>query len=73
MDFDHLDDKVRNVSNMVGHNSWDSILEEITKCELVCACCHRLRTKARSSSGEDVILSRSRQEFDSPTGYLEAA
>lgn len=52
MDFDHIDDnKERNISTMVGHNSWEHILIEIEKCELVCANCHRMRTKARLSSG----------------------
>jgi hypothetical protein len=29
---------------MVSHNSILSILSEIDKCDLVCACCHRIRT-----------------------------
>lgn len=51
MDFDHLngDEKSFNVSEGVAKaaRSWESVLTEISKCELVCANCHRLRTKMR--------------------------
>lgn len=52
MDFDHVTgDKVDNVASMPSNGySWDTILEEIAKCELVCANCHRVRTFMRSSS-----------------------
>ncbi len=45
MDFDHVDPttKVKNISRMLG-SSKDKILEEIKKCQLVCANCHRIRT-----------------------------
>jgi hypothetical protein len=49
MDFDHVEDhKLLDVSVMAqrGMNR-QKILDEIAKCELVCANCHRLRTKAR--------------------------
>lgn len=51
MDFDHLsDNKDTEVSKMVGKGaSIEKIQAEIDKCELVCACCHRLRTKRRSA------------------------
>lgn len=47
MDFDHRDPslKVDDVSTLVkNYTPWDRVLEEIAKCDLVCACCHRLRT-----------------------------
>jgi hypothetical protein len=47
MDFDHLRDKEFNISHMVRNNSWDKILAELAKCELVCSNCHRLRTRTR--------------------------
>lgn len=50
MDFDHTaDDKLGNVSNM---RTWSraTLMTEIDKCEIVCACCHRLRTQARLTS-----------------------
>lgn len=47
MDFDHLFDKNKNVSLLVGKCSWEKLSLELVKCELVCANCHRLRTSAR--------------------------
>jgi len=47
MDFDHRDPslKVNDVSTLVKtYVPWDRVLEEVTKCDLVCANCHRLRT-----------------------------
>lgn len=53
MDFDHIyDNKINNVSAMIGQlRSWKTISEEINKCELVCANCHRIRTRDRHISG----------------------
>lgn len=48
MDFDHVRGvKVANVSDMVGRPTRE-LLEEIAKCELVCAVCHRVRTVDRA-------------------------
>ena|ERR1039458_1005100 len=50
--FDHLPDeeKVDDVSSMVGScRPWKMIAEEISKCEVVCANCHRIRTEERRS------------------------
>lgn len=46
MDFDHTEDnKVSGISAMRrGLSPAAAILSEIDKCELVCACCHRIRT-----------------------------
>lgn len=45
MEFDHQRDKARNVSLMVHAGwSWEKTLDEIAKCEVVCANCHRRRT-----------------------------
>lgn len=51
MDYDHLRDKTKGVTLMVNTGySWGRVLEEIEKCELVCANCHRLRTRDRMVS-----------------------
>ena len=52
MDFDHVgDDKVMGVSTLVGSAyNLDLIREEIAKCELVCANCHRVRTHLRKQN-----------------------
>jgi hypothetical protein len=45
MDFDHEDrrDKIDSISHMLSH-SIDVIMKEISKCDIVCANCHRIRT-----------------------------
>lgn len=49
MDFDHVRGEKKNgVAEMVGGGgTWEKILKEIEKCDLVCACCHRIRTQNR--------------------------
>jgi hypothetical protein len=50
LDFDHLvPDKKENVRKLLGHN-WETILNEMRKCEVVCAIHHRRRTKWRNPS-----------------------
>lgn len=58
MDFDHVRGvKVGNVSDMVG-GSTDALVAEIAKCELVCAVCHRIRTRDRDLDARiDLALS----------------
>lgn len=48
LEFDHLRDKVANVTSLVRWTgSWATIEAEIDKCEVVCANCHRKRTSQR--------------------------
>jgi hypothetical protein len=48
MQFDHItNDKVAQVSDFLHSHDWKALWLEIAKCELVCTCCHRLRTEAR--------------------------
>lgn len=47
LDFDHLDreTKFKDISRMLsGHYSWVKILDEINKCRVLCANCHRRHT-----------------------------
>ena len=48
-DFDHLDghEKIANIADLRKNLSLIKILEEVKKCEVVCACCHRIRTYNR--------------------------
>ena len=44
MDFDHQSDKLFTIGSAAGNKSLKAIKEEIEKCEVVCANCHRQRT-----------------------------
>jgi hypothetical protein len=49
LEFDHLRDKRHNISHLVGTGyEWAYILEEIERCDVVCANCHRRRTARRA-------------------------
>ncbi len=49
MDFDHIDgeDKVAEINALMRSRSIKRVVEEIAKCEVVCANCHRKRTYER--------------------------
>lgn len=48
MDFDHRRDKVTDVSKMLRSKfTNEEVMLELAKCELVCANCHRIRTRVR--------------------------
>jgi len=51
LQFDHVRGEKRgNVTQMVSSGyGWDKILEEIAKCEIVCANCHIKRTAQRGN------------------------
>ncbi len=45
LEFDHLRDKIDNVSTMIGAQRPPKLIfEEIAKCEIRCANCHRIKT-----------------------------
>ena len=54
MDFDHRDKNLKrgNIGSLVSQAYFNKkkLLEEISKCDLVCANCHRIRTHKRRSS-----------------------
>jgi hypothetical protein len=47
LDFDHLGDKLFNLSSQTHYTSLERIQKEIAKCDLVCSNCHRIRTHNR--------------------------
>ena len=53
LDFDHVNnDKEFNISEFRLHTSgFNKVKKEISKCEIVCANCHRIRTANRKKSG----------------------
>jgi hypothetical protein len=50
LEFDHLGDKLFNIGAVLTYRNWASILAEIEKCDVVCANCHRGRTKKRQKA-----------------------
>jgi len=46
LDFDHLDpsEKDFTIGTKYTHKPWQSILDEIEKCRILCANCHRVET-----------------------------
>ena len=50
LEFDHLSDKSFEIGVNLAYRSWESILAEIAKCDVVCANCHRIRTATRRRS-----------------------
>ena len=47
LEFDHLRDKRFAIRLSAHGRNWQTILDEIEKCEVVCANCHRRRTARR--------------------------
>ena len=59
LEFDHLREKRMDVSRMVHLGwRWPAILNEIEKCEVRCANCHRRRTKERCLAARAVPIDR---------------
>ena len=57
-EFDHVrGEKLGNVSTMALNGcSWEKISEEIAKCDVVCASCHRIRTWERGGWVRNIEL-----------------
>src|ERR1700748_316580 len=53
LDFDHRDpsSKTATISDLANLRTWRVVEQELPKCDLVCACCHRLRTKQQGGRG----------------------
>ena len=47
LEFDHLGGKEFAISRALRERSWEAILAEMAKCQVVCANCHRRRTAQR--------------------------
>lgn len=58
LDFDHRDPslKLADISSMM-NSTWPAILAELDKCDVRCACCHRIKTHRKPDSTVDVGLS----------------
>jgi hypothetical protein len=55
MDFDHLDSnlKLNDINYLTSTGRIGALKEELVKCEVVCANCHRIRTHTRTRSSAD--------------------
>lgn len=55
LDFDHRPGEIKlfNIGEEIGNRSRQSLWEEIAKCDVVCANCHRIRTTERRSHARD--------------------
>jgi hypothetical protein len=47
MDFDHINEKAFSIMSHYRDKTIEELAIEVAKCEIVCACCHRIRTHAR--------------------------
>jgi hypothetical protein len=59
LEFDHVGQKAFNISAALRDRNWQTILDEIAKCEVVCANCHRRRTARRAGFLRAVMAQRS--------------
>ena len=77
IDFDHIDRSTKNgvpATMITGGYKWEDVLEEINKCQPVCANCHRMKTilesgkmKAIEEDLSKYIPLKMLEEFMSPT------
>ncbi len=58
LEFDHLADKRFNIAKGLRTHSWRAVLDEIAKCEVVCANCHRRRTAHRGGFARAAVAQR---------------
>jgi hypothetical protein len=68
LEFDHLRDKIANIGSMLKFAK-DKILEEIKKCEIRCANCHRRKTSERGLWSRYKLIEEDRKI--NPNFYFE--
>lgn len=49
LEFDHLDNKDYDIGKKIGVIKFEVLMEEVAKCEIVCANCHKIRTCTRGN------------------------
>jgi 5-methylcytosine-specific restriction endonuclease McrA len=50
LEFDHVNDKSFDIGRGFRNKNWQEVLDEMSRCEVVCVNCHRRRTARRSGS-----------------------
>jgi hypothetical protein len=58
LEFDHLRDKKFSISKIWRDHQWQTVLDEMAKCEVVCANCHRRRTARRGGFVRAAVAQR---------------
>jgi len=58
LEFDHLRDKKFGIAAGIRSRNWNDVLDEIAKCEVVCANCHRRRTAKRGGFRRAAVAQR---------------
>jgi hypothetical protein len=58
LEFDHLGNKSFGISKGLRDHSWQAVLDEIDKCDVVCANCHRRRTALRAGFARAAVAQR---------------
>jgi hypothetical protein len=58
LEFDHLGDKDFGIAKGLRDRTWQAVLDEIAKCEVVCANCHRRRTAHRLRFARAAVAQR---------------
>jgi hypothetical protein len=56
LEFDHLKEKRFDIGAGLPDRNWEALLEEMEKCEVVCANCHRRRTARRLGSVRALLV-----------------
>jgi hypothetical protein len=71
LEFDHQRDKAFAIGQALSYRNWQSLLDEIAKCEVVCANCHRRRTaRQRGTVRADMAAAMTRAGDRTRTGTL---
>ena len=58
LDFDHLMDKNYDISTAIQKKNWQLVCEEIVKCEVRCANCHRKVTHKRANTRKQKLFDK---------------
>jgi hypothetical protein len=58
LEFDHLADKRFEIAKGIRDRKWSDVLDEIAKCDVVCANCHRRRTALRAGFARAAVAQR---------------